>query len=303
MSDDRTLDLDLDAVAADEAALEALRTAAVDDPALVLLRELLLDVERDLPAPVGHGSSVMALAGGGPERRLARNGTVVAAFTAGLLTLGGVAAASTLAPVDSPLHGLGQAVRSAAGAVVGAVTPPASPGRSGAVLSTAKGSPSAAAEGASVPRTPTPGATVSAAVRSRAAARQVDRLLDDASALLTAGRTAVAVTRLDLAERRLTEVLATDRADLPERLADLRAKATAALTATPARPPMPPPAKAETRSEEQRSEEQRSAEQRPAEQRSEPRGSARTTPPQSGRTDAEPPVGQLSRDASMKPRA
>jgi hypothetical protein len=100
--------VDLHAVAADDAALEALRATAGDDAALVLLRELLLDVERDLPlAPVSHGSTVLAIAGEEPQsRRLARGGTVlVATLTAGALSLGGVAAA---APADSPLHGLGE---------------------------------------------------------------------------------------------------------------------------------------------------------------------------------------------------
>lgn len=294
MNDDEPLDLK--AVAADDAALEALRAGAADDAALGLLRALLLDVERDLPTPVGHGSTVLALASSEEsDRRIARGGTVVAVLAAGLLSLGGVAAASTLAPAGSPLHALGEAVRSAAGAVVGAVTPPASPGRSGVVPPPATASPSSVAAAPAkqttvAPRTSPPGAPVSAASRSRAAARQVDQLLDAAAGLLEAGRTTAAVARLDLAERKLTEVLPADRADLPQRLAALREQATAA--AKPTRSPKAAPAKAEAPQSEPRTE-----------PRSEPRGSARTAPSRSDGADRPSPLGQLSSDASMKPRA
>lgn len=299
MTDDPPLDLP--AVAADDAALDALRAGTGDDPALSLLRELLLDVERDLPAtPLSHGTTVVALAADGPDRRMARNGTVVAALAAGLLSLGGVAAASTLVPAGGPLHGLGEAVRSAAGAVVGAVTPPSSSGRPAAALPAASASPSASAvarvaapaprTASAALRTPTPGATVSAAARSQAAARQVDQLLADADALLDAGRRTTAVQRLDLAERKLTEVLEDHRGTLPKRLADLRARATAAPAAKPTRSPKQAPAKAE-------------ADDPKADKPAAPKGGSRTAPPKSGKAKGKSLLGQLSSDASMKPRA
>lgn len=297
--------LDLHAVAADEAALEGLRTGAGDDAALVLLRELMLDVERDLPAParISHGSTVLALSGEDvPERRLARSGTVVAALTAGLLSLGGVAAATTLAPVASPLHGFGQAVRAAAGAVVGAVSPPESPGRGTVPLP----SPRALASGAAAGQ-PTPGPAVAALARSEAAARQVDQLLLAAAGQLGAGRTTAAVTRLDLAERKLVEVLPVHRGDLAQRLAELRRQAVAASPK-----PRPDPGTAPAKPAEPAGRPAAEPAAKPdkpapaAGKRAEPRGSARTAPPQrEGRSgEGRPAVGQLSdRAASMKPRA
>ncbi len=297
MSDEQP---DLQAVAADEAALDGLRASAGGDPALALLRELLLDVERDLPARLPLGSTVLTLVGeDAPDRRLARGGTVVAALTAGLLSLGGVAAASTLAPTGSPLHGFGEAVRSAAGAVVGAVTPPTSSDRSAVAVAGPSASPSPSASAlagraATAPRPPTPGPTVAALARSEAAARQVDHLLDEATALQEAGRTSAATSRLDRAERRLAEVLPVHRGDLAQRLADLRARTT---TASPAARP------------------ERSPKAEPAEsKKAEHRGSARTAPPKPKAKQEPAPrskgvggkalVDQLSdRDASMKPRA
>jgi hypothetical protein len=137
MTDDDPLDLAQ--VAADHDAVECLRTSRLaagadgrdDDAGLLLLRDLLRDVRGELPEPLplpvpaGRGSTVLTLAGGSdPQRRLARHGALVAVFTAGLVSLTGVAAASTMLPPGTPLHSLGAAVRSAAGAVVGAVSPP-----------------------------------------------------------------------------------------------------------------------------------------------------------------------------------
>lgn len=288
--------LDLAAVAADEAALEALRDGVGDDAALALLRELVLDVERDLPdgVPVGRGSTVLALAAEDvPERRVARGGAVVAALTAGVLSLGGVAAAS---PADSPLHGLGEKVRSAAGALVGAVTPPQTPTRSGVGLPAASASPAPSPPApVAAPRSPAPGPAVAAAARSQAAARQVAQLLDAAEELLRAGRTSAAVARLDLAERRLPEVLPAQRAALADRLAALRAQ-------------VPPPAQpARTAPEKKDPPKQQPATRReePPAKPAAPRGDARTAPPDKGGSkggDA-PRLGQLSRDASTKPRA
>lgn len=291
--------LDLTAVDADERAIEALRAGRPPhDPelALDLMYALRLDVERDLPVdrPVPHGTTVIAFATPRPERRLARNGTAVVALTAGLLSLGGVAAASTLAPAGSPLHGLGQALRSAGEAVVGVVAPPETPGRPVATPSTTTSTAAQAPAKTVVvaPRTPPPGASVSVAARSLAAARQVDRLLAEADALLDDGRTTAAVSRLDLAERTLTEVLAPDRADLPERLAALRAQAVP-TEAKPARKTKP--ARSEPADQPGTAEKAK-----PPAQRTEPADAPHTSAPK-GTTVPEP--AQLSRDASMKPRA
>ncbi len=285
--------LDLTAVDADERAIEALRSGRPPhDPelALDLMHALLQDVERDLPAdrPVPHGTTVIAFATPRPERRLARNGTAVMALAAGLLSLGGVAAASTLAPAGSPLHGLGQALRSAGDAVVGVVAPPETPGRPVATPSTTASTAAEAPAKTVVVAPRIPGASVSAAARSLAAARQVDRLLDEADALLDDGRTTSAVSRLDLAERKLTEVLAPDRADLPERLAALRAQAVA------------PDAERARETAPARSEPARKAEPAKRAERVEPADAPRTSAPK-GRTVPDP--AQLSRDASLKPRA
>jgi hypothetical protein len=224
MTDDDPLDLG--EVAADAEALEALRagrrsTDVPGDPALAALHALLSDVAGDLPegdaqAP-GLGSSVLPLSGDRPpSRRGLRSGTAAALVAAGVLSLGGVAAASTMAPAGSPLHDLGQAVRAAAGAVVTAVTPPES-SRSPQAQPTSSPTQSAV---------PSPaGAAVSAGSRSAAAARQVATHLDAAQAHLDAGRATQAEQRLDVAERRLPEVLPSDGAQaLADRLAALRAR-------------------------------------------------------------------------------
>lgn len=142
MTDDDPLDLAQ--VAADHDAIEGARLRSIrpDDSALALLRDLLLDVDAEPPtweAPplsARGRSTVLHLSGEQPpDPRLVRNGTVVALITAGVLAFGGVAAASTAVAPEGPLAGIGNAVRSAAGAVVSAVKPeaptrPESPGRS-----------------------------------------------------------------------------------------------------------------------------------------------------------------------------
>lgn len=142
MTDDDPLDIAQ--VAADHDAVEGvrLRSTRPEDSALALLRDLLLDVDGELPAweapPLsGRGrSTVLHLTGEQPpDPRLVRNGAVVALITAGVLAFGGVAAASTAVAPEGPLAGIGNAVRSAAGAVASAVKPgtpgrPESPGRS-----------------------------------------------------------------------------------------------------------------------------------------------------------------------------
>lgn len=239
--------LDLTQVAADEVALDQLRTRSVnpDDSALQLLRDLLVDVDQDLPreAPVGCGSTVLRLAvDASPEPRVARGGTVVALMAAGVVAFGGVAAASTSVAPGNPLHGLGESVRAAAGAVVDAVKPPEPVRRADPASATL---PSAAAPRASeaiASRPPMPvtaGPGVAEQARSDAAARQVGALLDEAQVLLDQGRTAAAGQRLDLAERRLADVLGSAGDALRERLRDLRAQLTAAEGARPAAPAAP----------------------------------------------------------------
>ena len=236
MTDDGPLDLTQ--VAADEAALEQLRlsTARPDDSALELLRDLLVDVERDLPrsAPVGQGSTVLRLAGEStPDPRVARGGTVVAVLAAGMVVFGGVAAASTAVAPGNPLHGFGEGVRAAAVAVVDAVKPPETT-RDVEPATGAVPAPAAdrAAEAlASRPSPAASGAATAAAARSDAAARQVGALLDEAERLLAEGRAPAADQRLDLAERRLAEVSAEAAAPLRTRLDDLRRQVDAALAA------------------------------------------------------------------------
>lgn len=321
MSDDP---IDLLQVAADEAALEGLRTGrAANDPVLLLLRDLLDDVEEEpTPVPVGCGSTVLTLAGDrAPERRTVRNGALVAALTAGLVSFSGVAAAASFAPPGTPLHGLSEAVRSAIGVAVGSVTPP------DPVAPASAPAPAPAPAPAEAPPAPTDttrqgtapapaGAAVSAAARSQAAARQVTALLDAAEVLLREGRTGTAAARLDTAEGRLADVLPVDAAPLAQRLADLREKVEAA-----AAQPAQKPAKADAPKQQQAPKAKPAAEPDEVEQpapakKEEPaaerksggggrdsgeRGSDRTAEPV---TPKVPDVrGQLSKDASTKPRA
>lgn len=230
--------LDLSAVALDHAAVEALVAGAdgADDEVLALLRDLLDDVTVDLPdvvdepLPVGCGSTVLPLANEQtPERRLVRGGTLVAIVAAGVLSLGGVAAASTVVSEGSPLHGLGEVVRSAAGAVVGAVTPPESAPAPRGAAPAEDAAPAPQAEPAPAAQHVAPGAVVSAAAQSQAAARQVTALLDAAERLLDAGRAKAADARLDNAEAKLAAVLPADgAAALRERLVALRERADVA---------------------------------------------------------------------------
>lgn len=324
MTDDDPLDLAR--VAADEAALERARTAGAaedDDPGLSMLVDLLRDVSTETPqaAPLGHGSStVLTLdSESTPDRRLARNSGVVALLTAGVLTLGGVAAASTLVPQDNPLHGLGTVVRAAAGVVVGAVTLPEAPvefsdgSRPGAASVPSSGTPGSAAAAPAPPgvaRTPAPGATVAAVVRSQAAVRQLTALLDAAEALLADGRTTAAGARLDTAERRLAEVLPADAAPLEQRLAELRRRAEepaaqpapAPASDRPA-PPGKPDAKPGARSQ---AEPDAKPDPEPeAQSDAEPDTTSRQpqrTPPAKGDGGGKGPDGQLTRDAAAQPR-
>lgn len=313
--------VDLLQVAADEAALEGLRTGrAANDPVLLLLRGLLDDVEEEAtPVPIGCGSTVLTLAGDRtPERRTVRNGALVAALAAGLVSFSGVAAAASFAPPGTPLHGLSEAVRSAIGVAVGSVTPPdpvaPAPAPAPPVQAEAPPAPTDTTRQGTAPAPA--GAAVSAAARSQAAARQVTALLDAAEALLREGRTGTAVARLDTAEGRLADVLPVDAAPLAQRLADLREKAEAA-----AAPPAQKPAKPDAPKQQQAPKAKPAAEpdeveqpapakkERPAAERksggggrdSAERGPDRTAEPV---TPKVPDVrGQLSKDASTKPRA
>lgn len=320
--------IDLSQVAADDAAIEQLRETRVagDDPAMAMLRDLLHDVGGDLPqgAPLGHGSSeVIPLPNDTtPERRLVRNGTLVALVAAGALSVAGVAAASTLAPEGSPLHGLVDAVRAAAGAVIGAVTPPDTPAASstespgGAAVAAPTDLPSAASfdrrttsdprttrPGAAAPSASAPGTAVSAATRSAAAARQVTALLDQAEALLDAGRTDAADARLDTAERRLAVVLPPDAGPLRARLTSLRER-LAAATAEPRAKPTPraedkPAPKSKTAPQNERTD-RPPQDAEPAQQS----GTKKPTPrAQPSKRDDGGKGRQPSKDASAKPRA
>ena len=332
MTDDDTLDFA--SVAFDDAAVEALRAGAVrgDDDALLLLRDLLDDVTLDLPVAepitavtVGRGSTVLPLASEStPERRLVRGSTFVAAVTAGVLSLGGVAAASTLAPAGSALHGIGEAVRSAAGAVVGAVTPPEKapadapavtpPSPAAAVVPPVQQPATNAGPAQPGPAQPAPGRTVSAETRSQAAARQVAGLLDTAERLLDSGRTDAASQRLDLAERKLAEVLPADRADaLKARLAALRERAAAAAAPAPAEQPakvQQQPKQAEPKQQQQQQEPAESESDARPESEDEPESKKDSSAKQDRATRTAPPKGggklvdpQLSIDASAYPRA
>lgn len=307
MTDDDPIDLVQ--VGADDAALEGVRAGRVaDDLVLLLLRDLLEDVgQEEVPVPVGCGSTVLALAGDRtPERRTARNGALVVALAAGLLSVSGVAAASTLVPSGTPLHGLGEAVRSAVSLAVGAVTPPdpVTPAPEPAPLAPAAPPAPARTGTATAPA----GADVSAAARSAAAARQVTALLDAADALLREGRTDVASVRLDTAERRLADVLPADAGPLAERLAGLRDQVQAASAPAPARKPAAPKEQAPRdtapqadRPEAKAPKEQPRSDRQPAGKGPSARGSARTQPPSAPQPDED--RGQPSSDASTKPRA
>lgn len=322
MTDDDPLDLA--GVAADAAALDALLSGDElpedlrDDLALTLLHDLRLDVDTEpipvAPAGAPSRSDIILLSPGQPRaRRAARSTTAVALLTAGALSLGGVAAASTTVAAGNPLYGLGEAVRSAAGTFVDAVTPP----------QTAPVPPPAPA--ASPTPRPTPaGVAVAASARSTAAARQVTALLDAAQELLAEGRTKQADDRLDVAERRLPEVLPADGATaLAARLADLRGQVGAATAspgapkrAEPSRPAEPtrkPAAKPTTGPKKQTEQRKPSPAQKPAREKPavDKKPTAQPEPePQPDKDQPDKPAGksstplvQPSKDASAKPRA
>ena len=234
--------LDLAAVSADDALVERLRRSlspeaavvwdddddAGEDRSYALLRALQLDITAEAApaAPVLSDLVADVVPLTGRRRALGRSATV-AAVTAGVLALGGAAAAATSAPGD-PMYGVRSAVASAVQEVVDAITPaaPVGPALSAAATPTATITP--------------PGRAVSTTARSISAVRQIEERLYTAQRLLDAGRPKPALEVLDQATRRLP--LVTDlavRSALAGQVADLRAAAAAAMTPPPVRPEKP----------------------------------------------------------------
>jgi hypothetical protein len=210
--------LDMTAVSADDVMVEQLRRSMspdaavvwdddddIDDPAFALLRGLQRDVAADLPQlPSILPREVTSLVG---RRRGFGRGAAVAAVTAGVLSIAGVAAAQP----GRPLSGVRTAVESAVTHVVDAITPSAPVG------------PTTATH-----RSPSPAASPNASPRSeaaRAAAADVTQALDSAQRLLDRGQTTAAKEQLDRATRALARVSdAAVRAPLAARLAALNAR-------------------------------------------------------------------------------
>jgi hypothetical protein len=162
------------------------------------LRELLADVQRSDPAPP---RGLLRRTPGEPdeaEPARARRGAVVGVLALGMVSLGGVAAAST----SGPLHDLGAAVRSAAGAITGAQEPTpdvARPSQDGGRPASPAARPvSSASKGAPV------GQGLSSSARGAAdgaqLAREVRGLLRAAAACLDAGQPGLAGTPLTRAD-------------------------------------------------------------------------------------------------------
>ena len=198
-------------VLADDKAVERLRQAVItdavvwgddepeDDPAFAMLGALLHDVTLDRADR--RLADVIPLR----RRRALVRGGAVAACALGLLSVGGVAAASP----GSPLYAVRTAVSSAVTSVVDVVSRPA-PAAAVRRLNTA----TSARPAPSPDRTP---------ARSLEAARLVAALLDRAQAQLDAGHSTPARALLDAAERHLTDVAPEDgRAALVTRLGVLR---------------------------------------------------------------------------------
>ena len=227
--------LDFEAVNADDAIVERLRhalspDAAVvwddnddEDPGYALLRLVQLDVSADLPDLAIVPGEVTPLV---PRRRHLSRGATIAVVAAGVLSIGGVAAAS--AP-GQPLAGVRHAVSDAVASAVDAITPDAPVGPSVAE-SSRPASPS--------PKPTPPGDAVSDAARSAAAILQLEANLDRAEALLKDGRVTAAQAQLDAAGRKLGYVTDNDaRTRLLSRLALLQAQLDAAPTTAPSHGP------------------------------------------------------------------
>lgn len=224
--------LDLTAVGADDALIESLRRslspeAAVVwdddqeelDPGYALLRALQLDVIADLPSEPILPANVTPLV----TRRGIGRGATVAILVAGVVSIGGVAAAS--AP-GQPLAGVRSAVASALGSAVSALTPDvrAASGREPSEAPHPTGSAAAPQD----PAEASSGTDVAAA-RPAAAAAQVDAELAAAQRALDRGQEAVARRLLTLAARKLPLVLdEVTHGALAKRLAALRDRLAAA---------------------------------------------------------------------------
>lgn len=219
--------LDLAAVAADDQLVEQLRhslspDAAVIwdddddevDPAFALLRSLQRDVSGDLPAESADTPpGIIELL---PRRRRLSRSATIAAVAAGVLSIGGVAAAS--AP-GQPLAGMRSAVANAVSDAVDAITPDAPVGPA-LVDPTRTSTPS--------PKATPPGDAVSAAARSAAAVLQIEANLDRAVSFLDDGKYEPAQAQLDAAARKLDYVIVpADHNRLAARLAQLQARLAA----------------------------------------------------------------------------
>ena len=270
-----------DSLQADDETIERLRRAVTtdavvwgddepeDDPAIATLLAVLRDVVALRPVEEAPLAAVLPLR----RRPMLVRGSAVAACALGLLSIGGLAAASP----GSPLYGVRAAVSSAVSSVVDAVTPsgpaamrslpalqlrpthppspasaptrrpptpalgavPSLPPRPTGMLPTTPTGPIPTIPTGTLPVAPPPARTVGAA-------RLVAALLDRAQVHLTAGGFIPAGRLLDLAERRLPEVALQDgRAGLASRLATLRAIAdqgAASRAGPPKVSPSGPPA-------------------------------------------------------------
>ncbi len=231
----------------DEDAIERLRhavtTGAVvwgddepeDDPAIAALLAVLRDVTAAPPVEVAPLATVLPL----PLRRrpVLVRGSAVAACALGLLSIGGVAAASP----GSPLYAVRTAVSVAVSSVFDAVRPSGPGVAASQPLPSTQFRPSPTPTATDPPTLPAvtapPRTAAPPPARTVEAARLVAALLDRAQAHLTAGRFVPAGQLLDLAERRLPEVALQDgRAGLAARLAALRAIADAGAVGRPGPP-------------------------------------------------------------------
>jgi hypothetical protein len=222
--------LDLAAVGSDDAGVEKLRHALSPDgavvwdddddeldPAFALLRALQADVAADLPdrAAILPPDVTELL----PRRRRLGRGATIAAVAAGVLSIGGVAAAAP----GHPLAAVGSAVSSAVSNIIDSITPDAPVGPA-VVESTRTGEPTGKPTGKPTVK-PTPaGDAVSDAARSASAVKQVTANLDRAAAFLDQGKDQPAGNQLDAAARKLGYVMdPATRSRLASRLASLRA--------------------------------------------------------------------------------
>jgi hypothetical protein len=222
--------LDIQAVHEDDALVERLRHAlspeASDrwdddqgdmDPGYALLRALQIDVSSDLPTESILPAEVIELL---PRRRHLSRTATVAVLAAGVLSIGGAAAAS--AP-GQPLAGVRHAVSDAVSTAVSAITPdaPASP-------------KAVRPETLPSPKPTPPGDAVSDAARSANAILQIEANLAKAARFLDDGKTEPAKAQLDAAARKLVYV--TDAAQ-KTRLQGLLTALQTRLAAVPAASP------------------------------------------------------------------